>query len=104
VDLGADVNAANHAGDTALHFAAAQKFDSVVQFLIDRGAALNAPNKKGQTPLAMALTDFCSIVGFRSVVACGERVKGSFVSGGTRVVAAANDNTANVLRKFGAKE
>ena len=50
--LGSDVNAVNKAGDTALHSAAFQGFDSVVQLLADKGADLNVKNKRGQTPLA----------------------------------------------------
>ena len=51
-DLSGDVNAANQAGDTALHAAAAWGHDTVVQFLADHGAQLNAKNKSGLTPLA----------------------------------------------------
>ena len=52
LDLGADVNAGNQAGDTALHAAAARGMNSVVQLLADKGAQLNARNKRGLTPLA----------------------------------------------------
>ena len=52
VKLGADVNAASHTGDTALHSAATAGYDSVVQFLADSGAEINAKNKRGQTALA----------------------------------------------------
>ena len=52
LDLGGDVNAANQAGNTALHSAAFLGFDRVVQRLVDKGATLNAKNKRGQTPLA----------------------------------------------------
>ena len=55
VGLGADVNAANQAGDTALHTAAAQGYDTVVQLLADHGAQVNAKNKRGLTPLAAAM-------------------------------------------------
>jgi uncharacterized protein len=51
--LGADVNAANQAGDTALHTSAAWGHDNVVQFLADHGAEINAKNKAGLTPLAV---------------------------------------------------
>ena len=56
VGLGADVNAANQAGDTALHSAAASGYDTVVQFLADHGAQLNVKNKRGQTALAALLS------------------------------------------------
>ena len=36
--LGDDVNAVNNAGDTALHCAAAMRYDSVVQLLAEKGA------------------------------------------------------------------
>jgi len=55
VDNGADVNAANDAGQTALHFAAQSGLDSVVQLLADRGAALEVKDKQGRTPLDAAL-------------------------------------------------
>ena len=54
-ELGADVNAANEAGDTALHGAAwRERADSIVQFLVDRGAEVNAKNHRGWTPLVIA--------------------------------------------------
>lgn len=52
LELGADVNASNQAGDTALHAAASRGLNTVVQLLADKGAQLNARNKRGLTPLA----------------------------------------------------
>ena len=49
-----DVNAANDAGQTALHFAALS-MDSVVELLVKNGANLDAADKQGRTPLDMAL-------------------------------------------------
>jgi uncharacterized protein len=55
VELGADVNAVNKNGDTALHGAAWRHFaDSIVQFLVDHGANMDAKNKRGWTPLVIA--------------------------------------------------
>jgi ankyrin repeat protein len=48
-----DVNAANDAGQTALHFAALS-MDSVVELLVMNGANLEARDKQGRTPLDMA--------------------------------------------------
>jgi uncharacterized protein len=48
---GADVNAANGAGETALHAAALLGYDSVIRKLADAGANLAAKNAKGQTAL-----------------------------------------------------
>ncbi len=49
--FGADVNAVNEAGDAALHIAVSSGYDRIVQFLVDKGAQLNAKNKRGLTPL-----------------------------------------------------
>lgn len=49
-ELGADVNVANANGDTALHGAADRDFDSVVNYLVEKGANVNAKNKAGRTP------------------------------------------------------
>ena len=54
IDAGGDVNAANAAGNTALHTAASRRLDTVVQFLVDSGADLHARNDNGQTPLEVA--------------------------------------------------
>ena len=53
--LGSDINAANPAGDTALHTASAQGYDTVVRLLVEKGADLNARNKRGLTPLGALL-------------------------------------------------
>ena len=51
LDADPSPNAANQAGDTALHAAAQAGFDTVVQYLVDKGADVNAKNGRGQTPL-----------------------------------------------------
>jgi ankyrin repeat protein len=83
VELGVDVNAANVAGDTALHLAATAGFDAVVQFLADRGARLEAKNRKGETPLALTAP-----------------LPANVYRGGT----GGHKSTADLLRKLGAKE
>ena len=56
LDLGkADVNAANDAGDTALHIAAAKRANTVIQFLVASGAKLDVKDNKGLTPLALVM-------------------------------------------------
>jgi ankyrin len=52
--LGVDVNAVTKDGDTALHAAVGRRFHSVIQWLADNGARIDAENAKGQTPLALA--------------------------------------------------
>jgi hypothetical protein len=55
-EKGVDVNAANADGNTALHASAARGYDSVVKYLVGKGAKLDVKNKRGQTPLAAATT------------------------------------------------
>ena len=86
---GAVVNAVNRAGDTAIHFAAAMAFDSVVQLLADRGANLNVRNKRGLTPLALARGGS----GRRGTPADDEAGPG-----------AASASTTELLRRLGAAE
>src|SRR5580698_7872224 len=52
---GADVNAADNQGETALHGAAQKGWDQVVQFLVDHGAKLDIKDKRGRTPLDAAM-------------------------------------------------
>jgi ankyrin repeat protein len=55
LDRGADINAANDAGQTALHIAAAQRGDEFIRFLVGHGARLDAKDKQGHTPLDVAM-------------------------------------------------
>jgi ankyrin repeat protein len=50
-----NVNAADQAGNTALHIAASRGSNTIVQLLADCGAKLDIKNKDGQTPLALTL-------------------------------------------------
>ena len=91
VALGGDVNAANQAGETALHNAALRRMDAVVQFLVDRGAALDVRNEQGQTPLMLAMTGSS---GPNRNVGAGLRSAGD----------GRHSSTGDLLRKLGAKE
>ena len=57
LDLGADINAVDNKGDTAMHGAAYGNFPAIVQLLADRGADVDIwkqPDKEGRTPLFIA--------------------------------------------------
>ena len=55
VEHGAAIDATNDGGDTALHGAASHGMDTVVRYLAEQGADVNAPNQRGQTPLDVAV-------------------------------------------------
>jgi len=46
VEAGADLNAANKRGQTALHLAASKGKNTIIQYLVDKGANLNAKDNK----------------------------------------------------------
>ncbi len=79
-EVGADVNAVNDVGETAMHAAAYRGANSVVQYLYDKGADIDVVAKDGRTPL---------------IIADGVEYGNSF---------AAQPHTAALLRKLGAKE
>jgi ankyrin repeat protein len=54
LDLGAEVNARNASGQTALHGAAYMGGNGVVEYLLERGATINAQDAQGQTPFRIA--------------------------------------------------
>lgn len=54
VDAGADVNARDGEGASALYLAAVEGHDAVVRLLLDHGADVNLPDASGLTPLHAA--------------------------------------------------
>jgi len=54
LEWGADVNAANHGGRTALQGAVYMGANPIVQLLVEKGANLDAKDKYGQTALSIA--------------------------------------------------
>jgi ankyrin repeat protein len=53
-ELGADVNARDHEGNTALHNAAAHGHVEMILYLVSKGADVKAVNREGQTTADMA--------------------------------------------------
>ena len=54
LDLGADVNATNAVGRSALHGAAHIRSDAAVRLLFDHGATVEVADQRGITPLMIA--------------------------------------------------
>jgi uncharacterized protein len=98
VRLDGNVNAANPAGDTAMHVAASLGHDTVVQLLAELGANLNVKNKRGITPLLAAM--FGSTAGRgRSAAPAGADSLGF-----ERPVELAHPSTVALLKRLGAIE
>jgi ankyrin repeat protein len=55
LEAGMDLAAQNSKGETALHGAASRGADPIVQFLVEKGAALNAKTRQGHTPVDVAM-------------------------------------------------
>jgi hypothetical protein len=58
LELGADINAVDNNGETAMHAAAYKNLPQVVRFLASKGATIdrwNKDNRFGWTPLAIAV-------------------------------------------------
>ena len=83
MEHGADVNATNEDGNTALHMAAFSGADAIVQFLADRGAKVDVENRLGETPWSMA-------AGLSPVL----RYRGQY---------GAHESTSSLLLKLGAR-
>lgn len=52
--LGANIDAQNKAGETALYRAVQRKKNKLIEFLVSNGANLAIANNQGQTPIALA--------------------------------------------------
>jgi ankyrin repeat protein len=84
IELGVDLNATNKDGDSAVHLAASQSLDTLLPLLVERGARLDAKNKRGQT--ALAITTVAAIRGFYAMEPAQRKA------------------TAELLQKLGATE
>jgi len=75
------------AGDTALHIATVDKYPTVVEFLVSKGAKLDAKDRRGLTPLAIA-----------------KHTGRQFITGGDNGEKIGDPKMVAVLEKLGATE
>ena len=61
LEKGADVNAVNGQGFTAMHGATNRGFDAMVKLLAEHGARLDAEDKQGRTPMTFAEGVFLAV-------------------------------------------
>ena len=54
VEKGANVNAANDAGMTPMHYAVQRGADRIIEYLASKGARFDIKNKQGRTPADLA--------------------------------------------------
>jgi hypothetical protein len=74
-------------GDTALHMATADKYPTVVEYLVSKGARMDVKDKRGLTPLALAKSP-----------------KRQFITGGDNGEIIGDPGMVAVLQKLGAQE
>ena len=87
LEAGADVNAVNEQGNTAIHYAAQGGRNRIIEFLASKGAKLDMKNKAGKTPLDLA---------------AGPGPQGRYTSEAASPAAAGNaqGSTASLIRKL----
>jgi len=73
-ELGADVNAYDHEGNTALHHAAARGDIEMIQYLVSKGADVKAVTREGRTTADMANGPVQRIQPFPEAVALLEKL------------------------------
>ena len=73
-DLGADVNAQDHEGNTALHHAAARGDNEMILYLVSKGADVMAVNRAGETTVDMANGPVQRIQPFPETIALLEKM------------------------------
>lgn len=97
LDAGADPNAADEDGATALMHAVWQQDPEVVRLLISAGVNVNAADKDGSTALMAAVEDGGSIEIVRDLLAAGANVHAKNAEGETALDLCAGEESSDLL-------
>ncbi len=97
LDQGADANAAEPDGTTALHWAVRRDNLPSARRLIDAGACVDAANRYGVTPLALAATNGSAPL-VEALLAAGADAETASPGGDTPLMIAARTGRVDVLR------
>jgi uncharacterized protein len=73
-EAGADLNAVDHDGNTALHHAAARGDNEMIRYLVSKGADVKRVNRAGQTTVDMANGPVQRIEPFPETIALLEKL------------------------------
>ncbi|BBA36212.1 Pfs, NACHT and Ankyrin domain protein [Methylocaldum marinum] len=107
VARGADVNAADHSGWTALHFAGQDQKAEAVRTLLEAGAAADPRDEDGTTPLWRTLMSGASAEVLRLLLEAGADPSAEDKWGSSSPLSLAeemgDERTISLLRKFSGK-
>jgi ankyrin repeat protein len=108
LDFGFDIesrtNLVQSRGDTALHLAVWRGRTETVKLLIERGAAIEAHNRAGYTPLAMAvtaMTEMSEWTPHESTDIVAELLKAGADTSKVRKFPSGSEETDDLLRRYG---
>jgi ankyrin repeat protein len=108
LDLGFDIesrtNLVQSRGDTALHLAVWRGRTETVKLLIERGAAIEALNRAGFTPLAMAvtaMTEMSEWTPHESTEIVAELLRAGADTAKVRKFPSGSEETDDLLRRYG---
>lgn len=91
---------ADNDGNSLLHYACYYNNLSLVTFLITEGAAINCPNKKGMTPLNVAVMENVQIKIIEALLAHNADVNHVDAFGHTPLAVAYNNNSVDIIERL----
>ena len=98
IDHGADVNAVNNKGQTALSFACCDGYEACVKILLDTGADPTITDKYGESCLHAAVSGHCSTETIQKIIDHGAHVNAVNKDGATPLLLACFTAQAETVR------